>query len=61
MTEEKILAALQYLSEVNPIFKNVDCNKAAIKIAKADREFWASFTKVSKLKCGINNTAKEKK
>jgi hypothetical protein len=60
-SEEAIFAALQYLSETNPLFNKVDCNKAATQIAKADRDFWIDFTEISKLKCGITNTAKAKK
>jgi hypothetical protein len=53
-SRDTILAALRYLqSESGSPLKTVDLIKVTNRILESDRETWADFNELTKLKCGI--------
>lgn len=58
-SREAILAAFRYLvSEVGSPLKGLDVVVATEKIESANRETWADFNPITKLKCGITKGKK---
>ena len=58
-SKDTILAALGYLqSESTSPLKKVDLIKVTDRILESDRETWADFNKLTKLKCGITKGKK---